>query len=133
MFKASYLNACAGVLTGQTFAKPANFYLGVSTSAINSDGSGMSEPAPASGYVRYLIPNNNSNWNLPVNGVITNINSIQMNTIIADSGTATYWFLSDSLTGDAVIWDAFTSPRPLVTSSNIYIDASELKIGVQNV
>lgn len=132
MFTSKYLNVI-GVIVGQSFTKANTLYFGVSTSAINADGSGISEPSSGSGYARYAIINNTTNWTMVSDGVFTNALSIKMNDITSDSGVATYWFLSETVDGNAVIFDKFENPRPLVTNSNIYINPNELKIGLKNI
>jgi len=108
-------------------------YLRLSLSAINSDGTGFTEPDASSGYQPYPIPINATNWTAAVNGVVTNTQTILMNTITINSGTATHWFLSESANGNAVIFDKFKEPRPLVVDSNIQVNPGELRIGVQNI
>jgi len=129
-----YLNAAIASWVKQSNPLTATtFYLGVSTSTINNDGTGASEPTAASGYQRYPIAINSTNWSAASNGVVSNLQTIKMEEILVDSGTATYWFLAESLTGNAVIFDKFKDPRILQKNSTIYINPSELKIGVQNI
>ena len=60
-----------------SYTPPVKVYLGLSTTPINADGTGMTELESVTGYTRVEITQNNSNWSGPSNGLITNTNSVE--------------------------------------------------------
>ncbi|MCC8022612.1 MAG: hypothetical protein LIO46_02340 [Clostridiales bacterium] len=128
----SYLNAMIGTPFKQASTFPSSYFLGISKTPISEDGTGITEPGADTGYSRYEIPIDSANWTTAKDGKVKNVKQIIMDEILVDSGTAYYWFLSPSATGDAVIYDELENERPLPKHSTIYINPEELVIGVEN-
>lgn len=104
-------------------APPATWYIGLSSTPINSSGSGLTEPS-GSGYARVAVANTTSQWNYNAfsfeGGTVRNTNAITFPTPTAawSSGVSLpYWFLADAATGGN-IWASGTIPvAPVVSGS----------------
>ncbi len=122
------------LLGGISYTAPTTWYLGLSTTDINSDGTGITEPASSTGYARVAIPNNSINWSEPSLGIVKNKLEYTFPEITVSAGTATNVFLSDSLTGNAVIWKKLSASeyRILQSLSTIYIKADDMEFSLIN-
>ena len=91
-------NKILGLRLGNRSADSVNtWYVGVSTTSISEDGSGISEPSDSNGYKRVAIQNNSSNFTAPANMTVKNTNPIVFDEVTADCGTVTDIFLSPFL------------------------------------
>ena len=115
-------NAVLGMRLGNRTAPTVNtWYVGLSTTPISEDGSGISEPSGDNGYHRVAIQNNSSN-------------PIVFDEVTADCGTATHIFLSSEETGGrAAYYGQFTVPRPMPAQSNLTINAGDATFKIVNV
>lgn len=83
---------------GVAYTQPATWYVGLSTTTIQSDGTGVTEPS--AGYARVAVTNNTTNFVVDAdlltmeNGVV-----IQFNPATANWGLVTYAALYDVATG----------------------------------
>lgn len=110
------------------------WYVGLSTTAISEDGSGISEPSGDNGYKRVAIQNNSSNFTSPENMTVKNANPIVFDEVTADCGTVTDIFLSLSESGGkAAYYGKFTVPRPMPAQSNLTINANDAVFKITNV
>lgn len=110
------------------------WYVGLSTTAISEDGSGISEPSGDNGYKRVAIQNNSSNFTSPENMTVKNANPIVFDEVTADCGTVTDIFLSSSKSGGkAAYYGKFTVPRPMPAQSNLTINANDAVFKITNV
>lgn len=110
------------------------WYVGLSTTAISEDGSGISEPSGDNGYKRVAIQNNSSNFTSPENMTVKNANPIVFDEVTADCGTVTDIFLSSSASGGkAAYYGKFTVPRPMPAQSNLTINANDAVFKITNV
>ncbi len=129
----SYRNGSIGYMLGKrTFTIPDTYYLGLSTTPISVDGSGITEPATASGYQRVAIPNNISSWTAPSNGVTTNVLRLEFPELTTDSGQAVWCFLAEGATGNCFWADALPNPRPLAQYTTIFIEPGNLQYAISN-
>lgn len=130
----SYRSAGIGyyfkLATSQTI--PNTYYFGISTTPINTDGSGITEPSTASGYVRVALPNTSATWNDPTDGTVSNKIEIKFPELQVDSGTAVAYFLSDSISGNAFWYDQMTNPRPLAQYTTVFINPGEGQFALSN-
>ena len=122
-----------GLCCGYTFTFSSTMYLGLSSTAINTSGSGITEPDVSSGYQRCAIAMNQSNWSQPLNGIIMNKNVIAMSEIEIAYGYVNYWFLSASINGTAKIYNQLSEPYLLDSNTRVYVYPNELKFGINNV
>lgn len=110
------------------------WYVGLSTTSISEDGSGISEPSGDNGYRRVSITNNSSNFTAPENLTVKNANPIVFDEVTADCGTVTDIFLSSSPTGGkAAYYGKFTIPRPMPAQSNLTINAGDASFKIVNI
>jgi hypothetical protein len=104
---------------GPNLTRPGTVYVGLSTTAIAEDGSGITEPAD--GYARVPVDNTNGDW-LPAStdaNISSKVNAepIAFPTASGNWGTVTHFFISDDLTSvlEANTW----SFGPLTVSKSI--------------
>jgi hypothetical protein len=128
-------NRILGLRLGNRSADSVNtWYVGVSTTSISEDGSGISEPSDSNGYHRVAIQNNSSNFTSPANMTVKNTNPIVFDEVTADCGTVTDIFLSDVETGGkAAYYGKFTIPRPMPAQSNLTINAGDASFKIVNI
>lgn len=128
-------NAVLGMRLGNRTASTVNtWYVGLSTTPISEDGSGISEPSGDNGYHRVAIQNNSSNFTAPSNMTVKNANPIVFDEVTADCGTATHIFVSSEETGGrAAYYGQFTVPRPMPAQSNLTINAGDATFKIVNV
>lgn len=135
-------NAVKKGLTGTLYGRvpytaPATLYFGISTSDIATDGSGIVEPSPTTGYARVALVNSvSATWDISDDGVATNKIEIRMNELNTDCGKATHYFLSDvAVDGNALIWEKLkvADYRPLPAFSTLYINIGDVKFGTVDV
>ncbi|MEG2916073.1 MAG: hypothetical protein RR839_06505 [Oscillospiraceae bacterium] len=128
MFTDRIRNAIMGLMFGRReFISPAKFYFGISTSDIAKDGSGIIEPSPATGYKRVEIINSAATFAVPAEGKVTNLVEIRMNELNTNCGTATHYFLSETIGGNAIMFQKLKPAecRPLPEFSTLYINAGD--------
>lgn len=126
-------NLIANRLFGaSTLTPPASYYLGVSTSTVNKNGSGISEPTSDISYARVKIDNNKTNFSNAVNGVISNNVSFSFPESSMSWGMVTDWFISDATTGGN-IWYAgkLTLPRNVETETVLVLPIGALEVTVE--
>lgn len=79
---------------------PASFYLGYSTTAPAADGTGVSEPAAATGYARMPLADT---LGKSANGVVSNSVQINMPETTANQGVATHYVVFDAAQNGALL------------------------------
>lgn len=103
-----------------TYAPASTYYLGLSTTPIDKNGLGATEPSTSSGYKRVAIPNNKSSFTQANNGELKNSITIDFPESTAAWGTITHYFLADSITGGQIrFFEAFAAPRQVAESSTV--------------
>lgn len=105
------LNAISNAWTGTPFTVPATLYLGFSTSTINADGTGITEPV-GNGYARLAVAMNTTTWTVTANAIT---NAITLTTVTASGnwGTLTDAFLYSTASGagNMYVFDALAASR----------------------
>jgi hypothetical protein len=84
------------------FGAPATLYVGLSTTAINADGTGITQPAGGS-YARVAVTNNTTNWPTVSNQQKKNGTAITFPTATASWGTVTWFFIADAASGGNIL------------------------------
>lgn len=87
------------VLGASAFTPPTTYYLGVSTTTVQKNGTGITEPTTDTAYARIAITNNKTNFSASSSGTITNLLEFKFPESTTNWGTVTDWFLSDAATG----------------------------------
>ena len=118
-----------------TFSVPSTMYLGLSTTNINSDGTGITEPLAANGYARVAIVNDKTQWGNASLGTLLNIASFTFPQSSSSWGTITYIFLSDSSTiggGNLLFYDTLNPSRTVSSLTTVLFAASSFQILMNN-
>lgn len=125
-----FLNVVAGNVYGSgiTTPLPAKYYIGLSTTAPNINGTNVTEPA-GSGYARMEL----NNLSTPSGGVVTNTVSIDFPESTASWGTATHFVIYDALVnGNLLQYGPLSTPRSIEPATIMSIPANYLNLSVQN-
>lgn len=108
---------------------PSKFYLGLSATAPNLDGTGVSEPLVSANYSRIEL----TNLGQPVNGVISNTSEISFPESSASWGIMTHFVIYDSQTnGRLLMYENLSQPRSVEPSTIVMIKNGSLKITLAN-
>ncbi len=125
-----FLNCVAGNVFGSktTPALPTEYYVGMSQSAPNMDGSGVMEPAASVMYARVK-----AEFGAPVGGVVANSANISFEESSGAWGTLTHYVIYDALTGGNLLaYGELDTPRVVEASTIMTIKSGDLKLSVQN-
>jgi len=88
------------------YTEPTVLYFGVSTTEVNIDGTGRTEPTDPA-YARVAVDNNSASFSDFVTGVgRKNIIDIEFPTATVSQGTITYLFIADALTVGNIMYYA---------------------------
>lgn len=128
-----YLNCAAGNLfqSKTTPGIPENYYIGLSLTAPNIDGTGVSEPSEDAGYRRIKL----TGLSEPVNGTVTNTQAINFDESSDDWGIITHYVIYDSPdteTGNLLMYDELSKPRTVEEATIMTIPEQSLKLSAQN-
>lgn len=123
------LDFCFG---GTSFSQPATYYFGLSTTTINIDGSGATEPSGGA-YARVGLTNNKTNWGNASNAALTNSTAVQFTESTASWGTITYVFLSDASSSGNIWWfDALSPARTVASATTVLFAISAITVQMTN-
>jgi hypothetical protein len=92
-----------------TLTPPSIYYLAVSTTAIQKDGTGLTEPTTDTAYARIAISNNKTNFSVSATSILNNLVEFTFPESTINWGTVTHWALCDAATGGN-IWFAGELP-----------------------
>ncbi|MEY8573290.1 hypothetical protein AALD01_02635 [Oscillospiraceae bacterium 21-37] len=128
-----FLSLAAGNLFGtqKTPAIPEKYYIGLSSSTPNLDGTGVNEPSTDAGYARKEL----NSLSTPTNGSVTNELAINFDESTADWGTITHYVIFDSDTvdsGNLLMYGELSTPRRVETATIMTIKEGYLKLAAQN-
>ena len=102
------------------YTPPATLYVGLSTTAIDKDGVGVTEPTDAS-YARVAVDNDGVTWDIPSDGVLSNLIDIIFPESSESWGIISYVFIADD-DGDPAgnVWYySELSPSKIVQAATI--------------
>lgn len=106
-------------LGGVMYTPPVKLYIGLSSTPIQKNGAGATEPSSSMGYQRVEINNNSSTWSTALNGSKYNLVDLSFPEATGAWGTLTHVFLSDSPTSSSGNIRYFESlPKPRVIQEN---------------
>ena len=128
-----FLNCTAGNVFGskKTPALPEQYYIGLSTSAPEMDGTGVTEPSASAGYKRVLL----DSLSEPATGVVSNEADINFEESTANWGTVTHFVIYDAEAvggGNLLMYGTLSTPRSVETATVMTIKAGCLKLSTQN-
>ena len=115
---------------GTAPAVPTTLYAMLSTTTINSDGTGATEPV-LSGYTRVAITSSDTSWSTPAAGEISNLTRIDFPQATDDWANITYFALTDSATGGNIrCYQDLTSMKTVQTDDIVSFPIGYLKVKV---
>lgn len=128
-----FLNCAAGNLFGTktTPGTPEKYYLGLSTSAPNVNGTNVSEPPTTAGYARVEL----TTLSEPSTGVVTNTQAVNFNESTASWGTITHFVIYDSEAvggGNLLMYGTLSTPRSVEAATIMTIKEGYLNLSAQN-
>lgn len=126
-----FLNCIMGnaFMTKLSPTLPKKVYLGLSSTAPQVDGTGVSEPLASAGYHRVEL----TNLSEPVNGVVSNDGAIQFDESSASWGTITHFVLFDSPTdGNLLMFNQLFESRSVETATIVMVKTGSLKLTLAN-
>lgn len=126
-----FLNCIMGnvFMTKLSPTLPKKVYLGLSSTAPQVDGTGVSEPLASAGYQRVEL----TNLSEPVNGVVSNDGEIQFDESSASWGTITHFVLFDSPTdGNLLMFNQLSQSRSVETATIVMVKTGSLKLTLAN-
>ena len=97
---------------------PANYFMGVSSTPISSEGIGMTEPS-GGGYQRLAIPNNKNSFTMAADKMVTLATEFRFPNSTTPWGVMTNFFIADALTGGNVWWSG-----SLIHSRNVELSTT---------
>lgn len=112
------------VLNGVNFAPPSNIYLALSTTVINADGTGLTEPS-GNGYSRPEISFESSSGR-----TTSNTNAITFTATGGDWGTIVAAAIVDESTGGNVLFFNTITPIPVEDGDTFDVDPGSVIIGL---
>ena len=128
-------NSVLDLLFGQTsFSNFSTLYCGLSTTVIQNDGSGATEPS-GGGYARVAITNNKINFTNANLAALTNATSIAFPESTASWGTITYFFLAGGATSgvaDIKYFEVLSSPKTVQSQTTVLFSVGALTISMTN-
>lgn len=126
-----FLNCIMGNVfrTKLSLTLPKKVYLGLSSTAPQVDGTGVSEPLASAGYHRVEL----TNLSEPVNGVVSNDGEIQFDESSGSWGTITHFVLFDSPTdGNLLMFNQLSQSRSVETATIVMVKTGSLKLTLAN-
>jgi len=118
---------------GINWTPPSTLYVGLSTTAIAENGSGITEPPASANYSRVAVANNTTNWTAPSGGsngtVVSNATAITFPMASGSWGTIQYFFIADLATGGDILgFGTLTTPQTISTDDIASFAAGALTI-----
>ena len=128
-----FLNLVAGnVFQSQTSPTiPTEYYIGLSTTTPNINGSNVNEPPASASYQRIKL----TSLSAPTAGVVTNTADISWPESTSDWGVVTSYVIYDSATvgaGNLLMFGDLTTPRSVEKDTIMTIKTAYLKLSVLN-
>jgi hypothetical protein len=111
-------------------ALPAQYWIGLSRTAPNIAGSGVTEPSTTgTGYARIQL----TNLSAPEDGEITNTGAVAFDESLTAWGTVTHYVIYDTVTGgNLLMYGLLTISRSVEQNTVITIKAGELQLILEN-
>lgn len=95
------------------------FYIGLSTTTISADGTGITEPSGGS-YARVSVANNKTTWDTAASGILSNLINFQFTESTASWGTITDVFISDAASaGNLLYYGVLSAPRTVADATTV--------------
>lgn len=120
------------IFGASNYTAETTLYLGLSTTTVAEDGSGITEPTD-SAYERYAITNNKTNWDnastVSEKSQIQNAAAFEFPLATESWGTITDWFISDAASsGNILAYGTLTSSRAIGSGEKLIIPIDGITI-----
>lgn len=116
-----------------SWSVPATLYFGLSTTPINDDGTGETEPVGGS-YARASAANNKTTWGNASGATLSNDIEISFDESSGSWGTVTYVFIADALSGGNILYfDALSPSRSVQSLTTVLFAIGSIDISMVNV
>ena len=114
------------------YSPPATMYFGLSTTTIQIDGTGATEPSGGN-YARVGVTNDKTTWGTASNGALTNSIAVTFPESSASWGTITHVFISDASTSGNIWWfDALSPSRQVQSSTTVLFAIGSITVQMNN-
>ena len=115
-----------------SFSNLSTMYIGLSTSVVNQDGTGATEPS-GGGYLRVSVTNNKTSFSTASLGSLSNAISISFPESSASWGTITYVVIYDQSTGGNVYYfEALPTPKVVAQNTTLVFSIGAMVISNTN-
>lgn len=113
---------------GTSYTLPAKYWLALSTTAMQQDGTGCTEPT-GNGYARVGIDNNKTTFSVAADGLLKNNIQVQFPESTGAWGTVTHIAIFDSKTaGNLLYYDALAESRIIETQTTLMFMSNTISI-----
>jgi hypothetical protein len=117
---------------GTAYSEPATYYFGLSTTTIQIDGTGKTEPTGGA-YARVALTNNKTNWGTSSNASLTNSTAVTFPESTASWGTITYVGMWDASTAGNIWWfDALSPARAVASTTTVLFAIGAITVSMSN-
>ncbi len=118
---------------GTTSYSPAsNYFFALSTTTINIDGSGCTEPSGGS-YARTSLANNKTNFSVAASASLTNLTQVAFVESTASWGTIVAVAMFDALSSGSMWWfDVLTPSRTIASSTTVLFAIGAITVQMIN-
>lgn len=118
---------------GQTsYTVPTTYYFGLSTTTIQIDGTGATEPSGGA-YARVSLVNNKTNWGNAANASLTNATAVQFTESTTSWGTITYVGIWDAASSGNIWWyDALSPARTVASATTVLFAIGAITVQMSN-
>lgn len=126
-----FMNCVAGNIfkTKENPALPTEYYIGLSSTAPNVGGTGVTEPTASAGYARVKL----TDLSEPKNGVVSNTADINFPESTASWGTVSHFVIFDAQNdGNLRMYGALSTSRSIEPATVMTLKGGYLKLSVQN-
>lgn len=114
------------------YTEPATYYFGLSTTTIQIDGTGATEPSGGA-YARVSLANNKTNWGTAANASLTNSTAVTFVESTSSWGTITYVAMWDALTVGNLWWfDVLTPARSVASATTVLFAIGSITVQMTN-
>ncbi len=117
---------------GTAYSPPTTYYFGLSTTTIQIDGTGATEPVGSS-YARASLVNDKTNWGTASNASLTNSAAVTFAESTGSWGTITHVLMADALTsGNIWFFDTLTPSRAVASATTVLFAIGAITVSMTN-
>lgn len=114
------------------YTPPATYYVGLSTSTPQIDGTGATEPSTGS-YARVAFTNDKTNWGTAASASLTNSAAVTFVESTASWGTITHVGLWDAASaGNLWFFDVLTPSRSVASATTVLFAIGSITVNMTN-